>query len=206
MRIVFATGNKDKMREIRDILGNLGLEILSMKEAGIEGDIEENGTTFSENSMIKAESVAKLLKKQDPEAAKESIILADDSGLEVDYLGGEPGIYSARYMGRDTSYTEKNTAIIAKLDGVPDEKRTARFVCAISAVLPNGKKLGTLGTMEGRIGYEIAGQNGFGYDPIFFLPEYGKTSAEISAEEKNAISHRGKALREMEKVLAAELN
>lgn len=206
MRIVFATGNKDKMREIREILGNLGLEILSMKEAGIEGDIEENGTTFSENSMIKAESVAKLLKKQDPEAAKESIILADDSGLEVDYLGGEPGIYSARYMGRDTSYTEKNTAIIAKLDGVPDEKRTARFVCAISAVLPNGKKLGTLGTMEGRIGYEIAGQNGFGYDPIFFLPEYGKTSAEISAEEKNAISHRGKALREMEKVLAAELN
>ncbi len=206
MRIVFATGNKDKMREIRDILGNLGLEILSMKEAGIEGDIEENGTTFSENSMIKAESVAKLLKQQNPEAAKESIILADDSGLEVDYLGGEPGIYSARYMGRDTSYTEKNTAIIAKLDGVPDEKRTARFVCAISAVLPNGKKLGTLGTMEGRIGYEIAGQNGFGYDPIFFLPEYGKTSAEISAEEKNAISHRGKALREMEKALAAELN
>jgi XTP/dITP diphosphohydrolase len=206
MRIVFATGNKDKMREIRDILGNLGLEILSMKEAGIEGDIEENGTTFSENSMIKAESVAKLLKGQDPEAAKESIILADDSGLEVDYLGGEPGIYSARYMGRDTSYTEKNTAIIAKLDGVPDDKRTARFVCAISAVLPNGKKLGTLGTMEGRIGYEIAGQNGFGYDPIFFLPEYGKTSAEISAEEKNAISHRGKALREMEKALAAELN
>ncbi len=206
MRIVFATGNKDKMREIRDILGNLGLEILSMKEAGIEGDIEENGTTFSENSMIKAESVAKLLKGQDPEAAKESIILADDSGLEVDYLGGEPGIYSARYMGRDTSYTEKNTAIIAKLDGVPDDRRTARFVCAISAVLPNGKKLGTLGTMEGRIGYEIAGQNGFGYDPIFFLPEYGKTSAEISAEEKNAISHRGKALREMEKALAAELN
>lgn len=205
MRIVFATGNKDKMREIRGILGNLGLEILSMKEAGIEGDIEENGNTFSENSMIKAESVAKLLKEQNPDAAKESIILADDSGLEVDYLGGEPGIYSARYMGRDTSYTEKNNAIIAKLDGVPDEKRTARFVCSISAVLPNGKKLGTLGTMEGRIGYEIAGQNGFGYDPIFYLPEYGKTSAEISEQEKNAISHRGKALREMEKVLAAEL-
>lgn len=205
MRIVFATGNKDKMREIRGILGNLGIEILSMKEAGIEGDIEENGNTFSENSMIKAESVAKMLKEQNPDAAKESIILADDSGLEVDYLGGEPGIYSARYMGRDTSYTEKNNAIIAKLDGVPDEKRTARFVCSISAVLPNGKKLGTLGTMEGRIGYEIAGQNGFGYDPIFYLPEYGKTSAEISEQEKNAISHRGKALREMEKVLAAEL-
>jgi XTP/dITP diphosphohydrolase len=205
MRIVFATGNKDKMREIREILGGLGAEILSMKEAGIEGDIEENGTTFSENSMIKAMSVAGLLKEKDPEAAGQSIILADDSGLEVDYLGGEPGIYSARYMGRDTSYAEKNTAIIAKLEGVPDEERTARFVCAIAAVLPNGKKLDTLGTMEGRIAYEIAGANGFGYDPIFFLPEYGKTSAELTEQEKNAISHRGKALRKMAEILEAEL-
>lgn len=206
MRIVFATGNKDKMREIRGILGGLGTEILSMKEAGVEGDIEENGSTFAENSMIKARGVYKLIQDADEEAAKETIVLADDSGLEVDYLNKEPGIYSARYMGRDTSYTEKNNNIIERLNGVPDEKRTARFVCAISAVLPGGKELSTVGNMEGIIGYKIAGTGGFGYDPIFFLPEYGKTSAEISADEKNAISHRGKALREMAKLLKAELS
>ena len=206
MRIVFATGNKDKMREIRGILGGLGTEILSMKEAGVEGDIEENGSTFAENSMIKARGVYKLIQDADEEAAKETIVLADDSGLEVDYLNKEPGIYSARYMGRDTSYTEKNNNIIERLSGVPDEKRTARFVCAISAVLPGGKELSTVGNMEGIIGYKIAGTGGFGYDPIFFLPEYGKTSAEISADEKNAISHRGKALREMAKLLKAELS
>lgn len=198
MRIVFATGNENKMKEVRRILGNLGMDIISMKEAGVDGDVEENGNTFSENSMIKARAVSESLKKK---GDNESIVLADDSGLEIDYLGGEPGIYSARYMGHDTSYSEKNTAIIKRLEGVPCEERTARFVCAISAVLPDGREYGTLGKMEGRIGYEIAGQNGFGYDPIFFLPEYGKTSAEISEDEKNAISHRGKALREMEKIL-----
>ena len=205
MRIVFATGNEGKMREIRGILGGLGAEILSMKEAGVDGDIEENGTTFSENSMIKARGVYELIKNADAKAAQETIVLADDSGLEVDYLNKEPGIYSARYMGRDTSYTEKNNNIIERLNGVPDEKRTARFVCAISAVLPGGKELSTIGNMEGIIGYKIAGTGGFGYDPIFFLPQYGKTSAEISADEKNAISHRGKALREMAELLKAEL-
>lgn len=203
MRIVFATGNKGKLKEITRILGELGLEIISMAEAGITDDIEENGTTFAENSMIKARSVSRMLKEKDPQ--DESIVLADDSGLEVDYLGGEPGIYSARYMGKDTSYDIKNTAIIEKLDGVPEEERTARFVCAISAVFPDGREFGTLGKMEGHIAHEIAGSNGFGYDPIFFLPEYGKTSAEISEDEKNAISHRGKALREMEKVLRKEV-
>lgn len=198
MRIVFATGNENKMKEVRRILGNLGMDIISMKEAGVDGDVEENGNTFSENSMIKARAVSESLKKK---GDNESIVLADDSGLEIYYLGGEPGIYSARYMGHDTPYSEKNTAIIKRLEGVPCEERTARFVCAISAVLPDGREYGTLGKMEGRIGYEIAGQNGFGYDPIFFLPEYGKTSAEISEDEKNAISHRGKALREMEKIL-----
>lgn len=203
MRIVFATGNKGKLKEITKILGELGLEIISMAEAGITEDIEENGTTFAENSMIKARSVSRMLKEKDPQ--DESIVLADDSGLEVDYLGGEPGIYSARYMGKDTSYDIKNTAIIEKLNGVPEEERTARFVCAISAVFPDGREFGTLGKMEGHIAHEIAGSNGFGYDPIFFLPEYGKTSAEISEDEKNAISHRGKALREMEKVLRKEV-
>lgn len=202
MKIVFATGNKNKMKEVRKILGGLGLDIISMAEAGVEGDVEENGSSFAENSMIKARAVAQELKAK---GEADCIVLADDSGLEVDYLGGEPGIYSARYMGHDTPYSEKNAAIIKRLEGVKDEDRTARFVCAISAVLPDGKELGTLGKMEGRIGYEIAGENGFGYDPIFFLPEYGKTSAEISEDEKNAISHRGKALRSMAELLGEAL-
>ncbi len=186
MKLIFATGNENKMREIREILDGKGFEILSMKEAGIDIDVEENGSTFSENALIKARAICK---------ASGELVLADDSGLEIDALGGEPGIYSARYMGHDTSYTVKNNNLIERLEGVPDEKRTARFVCAMAAVFPDGREEVVVGTMEGRIGYEIAGENGFGYDPIFYLPEYGKTSAEISPEEKNAISHRGKALR-----------
>lgn len=204
MRIVFATGNKDKMREIRRILGGLDVEILSMKEAGVFEDVVEDGTTFSENAAIKASAIYRLLEEKDPGMAEETVVLADDSGLEIDYLNGEPGIYSARYLGKDTPYTEKNSIIIERLSGAVDEERSARFVCAISACLPGGKMLGTLGRMEGRIAYEIAGENGFGYDPIFFLPEYGKTSAQLSEDEKNAISHRGKALREMEKLLRNE--
>ncbi len=198
MEIVFATGNNDKMREIRQILGGLDADIKSMKEAGVDIDIVENGSTFEENALIKARAVAGI--------CKESIVLADDSGLEIDFLNKEPGIYSARYLGRDTSYTEKNTIILEKLNGVSDEKRTARFVCAIAACLPGGKEIVVRGTMEGQIGYEIAGENGFGYDPIFFLPEYGKTSAELLPEEKNAVSHRGKALRMMEEKLREVLN
>jgi XTP/dITP diphosphohydrolase len=204
MRIVFATGNKDKMREIRKILGDLDAKILSMKEAGVFEDVVEDGTTFSENAMIKATAIYRLLEQKEPDKAKETVVLADDSGLEIDYLNGEPGIYSARYLGKDTPYTEKNRIIIERLEGARDEERSARFVCAIAACLPGGKELSTLGKMEGRIGYEIAGENGFGYDPIFFLPEYGKTSAQLSEDEKNAISHRGKALREMEKLLRKE--
>ena len=192
MRIIFATGNENKMREIREILGDLGLEILSMKEAGISVDIVEDGETFEENAMIKAEAVSKLC---------DDIVLADDSGLEVDYLDKAPGVYSARFMGEDTSYDIKNQAIIDKLDGVPKEKRTARFVCAIAAVLPSGKKISTRGTIEGMIGYEIKGENGFGYDPIFYVEELGCTTAEISPEEKNKVSHRGNALRAMRKEL-----
>lgn len=192
MRIIFATGNENKMREIREILGELGLEIVSMKEAGISVDIVEDGETFEENAMIKAEAVSKLC---------DDIVLADDSGLEVDYLDKAPGVYSARFMGEDTSYDIKNQAIIDKLEGVPKEKRTARFVCAIAAVLPSGKKISTRGTIEGMIGYEIKGENGFGYDPIFYVEELGCTTAEISPEEKNKVSHRGNALRAMRKEL-----
>ncbi len=192
-KLVFATGNMDKLREIKQILADLDVEVLSMKEAGVNVDIVEDGKTFEENALIKARAVSK---------ASGHLALADDSGLEVDALDKEPGIYSARYMGEDTSYDIKNNNIIERLAGVPDEKRTARFVCAMAAVFPDGTEKTFVRTMEGRIGYEIAGANGFGYDPIFYLPEYGKTSAEISPEEKNEISHRGKALRALAEYLA----
>ena len=183
--IIFATGNKDKMREIREIMADCDVHIVSMKEAGIRVDIVEDGTTFEENAKIKARAVA---------AHTDAIVLADDSGLEIDALNKEPGVYSARYMGEDTSYHIKNASLIERLNGVPDEKRTARFVCAVAAAFPDGSVKTVRGTMEGRIGYEEKGENGFGYDPIFYLPEYGCTSAELSGEEKNKISHRGKAL------------
>lgn len=193
-RIIFATGNEGKMKEIREILSGKDYEILSMKEAGIDIDIEENGTTFEENAIIKAQAVISYCKEGD-------IVLADDSGLEIDYLGKEPGVYSARYMGEDTPYSVKNQALIDRLAGVPDEKRTARFVCVIAAVHSDGSVITTYGTIEGRIGYEERGSNGFGYDPIFFLPDKGCSTAELSGEEKNGISHRGKALRKMAKYL-----
>lgn len=191
-KIIFATGNQGKMREIREILSDLDVEVLSMKEAGISIDIVEDGTTFEENAVIKAKAVC---------AACGEIVLADDSGLEIDYLNKEPGVYSARYMGEDTSYHIKNNNLIERLNGVPDEKRTARFVCAIAAAFPDGTVKTVREAMEGIIGYKEAGENGFGYDPIFFLPEYGCTSAEISMEEKNKISHRGKALRAIKEEL-----
>lgn len=196
-KIIFATGNQNKMREIREIMGNLPVEILSMKEAGIKADIREDGTTFEENAAIKAKAVAELLPEQD----RDTIVLADDSGLEIDTLNGEPGIYSARYMGEDTSYHIKNAELIRRLEGVPEEKRTARFVCAVAAVLPDRTCLTVRGTIEGRIGYEERGSNGFGYDPIFMLPDRGCTTAELPPEGKNKISHRGKALRLMEEKL-----
>ena len=193
MRIVFATGNMDKMREVRQILAGLSCDIISMAEAGCDVDIEEDGTTFEENALIKARAVADKLPGD--------IVLADDSGLVIDYLGGEPGIYSARYLGKDTSYHVKNMNFVERLEGVPDEERTARFVCAIAAVLPDGQELTTTGTYEGIIGYEEKGENGFGYDPVFFLPDVGKYSAELTDEEKHARSHRGKALRAMREKL-----
>ena len=192
MDVIFATGNVNKAREVGMMLADLDITIKTLKEAGIECDIEENGKTFADNALIKAKAIAELT---------DNIVLADDSGLVVDALNGEPGVYSARYLGEDTPYSYKNAKIIERLDGVPDEKRSARFVCAMAAVLPDGEIIQTEGVMEGRIAYESAGANGFGYDPIFFLPEYGMTSAEISPEEKNAISHRGKALRAMNEEL-----
>lgn len=194
-KLIFATGNQNKVKEIKMILADTDYEIISLKEAGIDADIEENGSSFEENAIIKAKAICRMTGE---------LVLADDSGLEVDYLNKEPGIYSARYEGVDTPYSIKNQRIMDRLSGVPDEERTARFVCAIAAAFPDGRVITRIAAMEGRIGYEQKGENGFGYDPIFFLPEYGCTSAELSPEDKNAISHRGKALRMMRDVLKGE--
>ena len=169
-RIIFATGNAGKIKEIRMIMEDTGMEVVSMKDAGIRVDIEENGQSYEENALIKARAVAAFTK---------DVVMADDSGLEIDYLNKEPGIYSARYLGEDTPYSVKNANLINRLEGVPDEERTARFVCAIAAVLPDGRELTTLATIEGRIGYEEKGANGFGYDPIFYVPRFDKTTAEL---------------------------
>lgn len=213
-KIIFATGNKDKMREIREIMADCDVEIYSMKEAGINIDIVEDGDTFEANSTIKAKAISDYIsgkgmseeQKDDSwkavsEKYKGAIVLADDSGLEIDYLNKEPGVYSARYMGEDTSYDIKNQNLIDRLEGVEKDKRTARFVCVIAAVLPDGEVLVSRDTMEGYIGWKIAGENGFGYDPIFYLDEFGCSSAELSREQKNAISHRGKALAGIKKML-----
>ena len=200
-KIIFATGNAGKMKEIRMIMADLDIEVQSMKEAEIQAEIVEDGETFEENAKIKAQAIAQELRAR----GEQAVVLADDSGLEIDYLNKEPGVYSARYMGEDTSYTVKNANLVQRLEGVPDEKRTARFVCVIAAVFPDGRVFQTRATIERRIGYEEKGENGFGYDPIFYLPEYGMYSAELAPEEKNRISHRGKALEEMKKILLAEL-
>lgn len=187
-KIIFATGNQGKMKEIKMILEGPDVEVVSMKEEGIDVPIEENGTTFEENAVIKAKTIARETKE---------IVLADDSGLEIDYLNKEPGVYSARYAGEDTPYSIKNQMLLDRLAGVEKEKRTARFVCVIAAALPDGTVLTTRGTIEGYIGYEPAGENGFGYDPIFYVPEYECSTAQLSMEQKNELSHRGKALRAM---------
>jgi len=191
-RIIFATGNEGKMKEIRDILGDIGLPVLSMKEAGISADIVEDGDTFHANAMIKARAVHELCG---------DIVLADDSGLEVDYMDKAPGVFSARFMGEDTSYEIKNQYIIERLEGVEGNDRSARFVCVIGAVFPDGTEASARGTVEGWIAFRPAGENGFGYDPIFLLPERGVTTAELSPEEKNKISHRGRALRAIRPVI-----
>ncbi|MCD8325940.1 MAG: XTP/dITP diphosphatase [Lachnospiraceae bacterium] len=191
-RIIFATENQGKLREARAILADLGLEVLSLKEAGLTTDVAETGETFEANAILKVKAVA---------ADEHTIVMADDSGLEVDALGKEPGVYSARYLGENTSYRVKNQAIIDRLSGKTGSERSARFVCVIAALLPDGQILTARGTIEGVIGYEERGEGGFGYDPIFMVPELGRSTAELTAEEKNAISHRGRALTEMKEKL-----
>lgn len=195
MKLIFATGNKNKMEEIRQIMSDTDYEVLSMKEARIEIDVEENGATFEENALLKAEAIANKI--------TDAIVLADDSGLEIDYLGKEPGVRSSRFLGEDTSYAVKNNHILNLLEGVQGKKRSARFVCVIAAIFPNKKKETVRATIEGEIAMESKGEEGFGYDPIFYVPEFGCTTAELTMEQKNQISHRGKALTEIKKKLIA---
>lgn len=194
-KIIFATGNQDKMKEIREIMSDIGDRIFSLKEVGIEADIEENGATFEENAIIKAKAVCKLTGQ---------IVLADDSGLEVDYMDKAPGVYSARYLGEDTPYSIKNETIIKNLENAKGNERSARFVCVIAAAFPDGRIITARGVIEGLIAYEEKGDNGFGYDPIFYVPEYNMTTAQMDSEQKNKISHRGKALRLMKEKLKYE--
>ena len=199
-KLIFATGNKDKMAEIREIMDDLGFTVSSMKEEGIESDPEENGETFEENSLIKARAVHEVL----VEKGIEAIVLADDSGLVIDCLNGEPGIYSARYLGRDTTYEEKNKNMIERVNATKDKDRTARFVCAVAAVFPDGREKVVTGKIEGTIAFKPSGNKGFGYDPIFYVPSLGCTTADIPCEQKNTISHRGNALRLMKEELLKE--
>lgn len=192
MDLLFATTNKNKIKEIKGILSDCDINVLTLNDVGIDIEVEEDGTTFVENAKIKAIAYAR-------EAGMPA--LADDSGLEVDYLDKAPGVYSSRFLGEDTSYDVKNQYIIERLKGVNGQDRSARFVCAMALAKPDGDAITAIGTIEGIIGESIAGTNGFGYDPIFFLPEYGKTTAELSPEEKNSISHRGNAMREMKEIM-----
>lgn len=191
-KIIFATSNQGKLKEIREILSDMDCEIISLKEAGIDIDIVEDGSTFEENALIKANTIMKLTN---------TIVLADDSGLEVDYLDKKPGIYSARFLGEDTPQIEKNKYILDKLRNVEEDKRTARFVCCVACAIPNRESITVRGIMEGKIAHNMAGENGFGYDPIFYVKEYDKTVAELNSDEKNDISHRGRALRLMKEKL-----
>lgn len=202
MKLVFATGNKNKMREIREIMSGLKLDVLSMKEAGIDIDIAEDADSFEGNALIKARAVFDFIREKKIFGDEQVIVLADDSGLEIDALGGEPGVYSARYMGEDAPYSVKNAEIIRRLKRKKGAERAARFRCVIAAILPDGNEIIADGAFEGLIAEEPAGENGFGYDPILYLPEYGRTAAQIPPEEKNRISHRGKALKSMREKLS----
>ena len=193
--ILFATKNKGKIKEINAILADMDIRVLSMEDVGINIDVVEDGKTFEENAVKKAVEIMQN---------SGMITLADDSGLEIDYLFGAPGIYSARYLGEETPYPVKNKKILALLEGVAEQDRSARFVSCIAAAFPDGTVLLAKDTVEGVIDTMIKGENGFGYDPIFYVPEKGMTTAQMSSEMKNEISHRGKALRKMKELLSKE--
>lgn len=196
MKIIFATGNPGKVKEIRAVMADLGLEVQTMTEAGFHPEIVENGETFQDNALIKVNAIG---------VQRDAIVMSDDSGLSIDALGGEPGVHSARYLGEDTPHEIKNRAILSRMEGLYGKERSARFICNVALLFPDGQCMVVESSLEGQIALNPAGENGFGYDPIFYLPDLGKTNAELSPEEKNRISHRGKALRIAEKRIASWL-
>lgn len=193
LRFIVASGNKGKLIEIKEILKGFPIEVLSMAEAGVHKEIDETGRTFEENAMLKARAISEITN---------DIVMADDSGLEVDYLDGAPGIHSARFAGEGATDEDKNNKLLGMLEGVPSDKRIARFVCAVAVSFPDGSGFTVRGTCEGTIGTKPAGNGGFGYDPLLYIPEYDMTIAEMDMETKNRISHRGKAFR----LMVEELN
>ena len=197
LKLIIATSNKDKVREIGEILKDTHFTAVSMHEEGLDPDIVEDGKTFEENALIKARAVHEL--------AEDCYVMADDSGLCIDALDGAPGIYSARFCGENSTYPEKFAKIFEMLKDVPEEKRTAKFVCSIAVVRPDGTDFTVRGEVCGILHEKPAGDGGFGYDPIFYVPEFGMTTAQMAKEQKNSISHRGKALRAMAEKLKAEL-
>lgn len=192
---ILATGNKDKLREVREILPND--TVLSMKEAGVDPEIIEDGTSFLENALIKVDTVAAALNAA---GIPFDFVIADDSGLEIDFFDKKPGIYSSRWLGEDTPYSIKNQIVLERMAEVPEEARTARYVCAMAAVTPHLQHYHAIATAEGVIGHEPSGSGGFGYDPIFVFPGLG-TFGDLTPDQKNAVSHRGKAVRALVKIL-----
>lgn len=187
-KLVIATKNKGKIAEIKKVLQNFPLEVLSMGDMGINADVVEDGATFEENSLKKAVEICKL---------SGTVVMADDSGIEVDFLDGAPGIYSARFGGPEATDCDRNEKLLNMLKDVPLEKRGARFVCAIAVAFPDGRSFVVRDTCEGFVDFTCKGENGFGYDPLFYIPEFNKTMAELSNDIKNKISHRAKALEKM---------
>ena len=196
-KLILATSNKDKAREIAEILSDTPFVVTTMKEEGYDPDIVEDGKTFEENALIKARTVQAL--------AEGAYVMADDSGLCIDALDGAPGIYSARFCGENSTYPEKFVKIFEMLKDVPEEKRTAKFVCSIAVVRPDGSEFTVRGEVCGVLHEKPMGDGGFGYDPIFYVPEFGMTTAQMTKEQKNSISHRGKASRAMAEMLKADL-
>jgi len=203
MRILFATHNQHKLREIQEILSNFPGTILCAKDLGMDQEVEENGTSFLDNAEIKARALYNFAKSRKL-LEEDDLVMADDSGLSIEALSFGPGIYSARFLGVDTPYPEKNRRILAMMEESSSKSRMAYFTCAIVAIFADGKLLQTEARCTGEIAKEPGGEEGFGYDPIFYLPEYRKTAAELSREEKNKVSHRGKALRKMERLILEE--
>jgi XTP/dITP diphosphohydrolase len=200
--VIFASTNKDKLKEIGEILSDRDIELKTMSEIGFDDEIEENGKDFTDNALIKARAVEDYVLANKPEM-KEYIIIADDSGLEIDHMGGMPGVQSHRWLGERT-YTQAMLDVIEEMKDVPDEERGARFVCAMAACVNGHEPMIVKEKVEGMVDRELKGSEGFGYDPFFYVPEYGCTTAQMTRQQKNEISHRGKAMRAMRDLLVKE--